>query len=205
MVATLGREAPRGGDERSDAGVGHAIDDVPPLPASRHKPAPLQTGEMVGNAAARRADDRGEFHDRTFPFEQDLQHAQPCGVAEHAKVPRSGGPSWARRTLNAALRCRSHVLLITGFPVIVKRARRWSGGRSTRAGGSDIKIVEATGSPGCLGDRLPGPTSFRVPYVADRPHRPGESSGPIDAVPAAYLSILEIFASCRLRLNISPF
>ena len=105
VVATISRETPRAGDERSDAPVGYAIDDVATLPSSGHKPAPLQTREVVGNPAARRADGRGELHDRTFPVEQNLQHAEACGVAENAKVPRAGGQSWPRRGHDASLQC----------------------------------------------------------------------------------------------------
>lgn len=90
VIAPLGGEAPSGGDERADARVGHTIDDVPPLPACRHKPTPLQTGQMVGNAAAGCADGRREICDRALSTEQNLQHVKPGRIPERPEVPRPG-------------------------------------------------------------------------------------------------------------------
>ena len=100
MIAPRGGETPRGGDERLDARVSHAIDNVLALPARRHKPAPLQTGQMVGNTAAGCADRRREICDRVFSTQQDLQHAKAGRIPEHPEVPRLGRKGRARRRNN---------------------------------------------------------------------------------------------------------
>jgi hypothetical protein len=123
VIALPGGKVPRSGDVRPNARVRHAIEDVPSLPARRHKPAPLQTRQMVGDAAAGCADDRREVCDSALSTEQNLQHVKPGGVPKNPKVPRPGrqGRTWRNCT---AVRDRSHIFDTDRFSCYSQTRRR---------------------------------------------------------------------------------
>jgi hypothetical protein len=58
---------------------------------------------MVGNAAARCAEDRREICDRALSGQQDLEHLKPGRIPENPEVPRPGRQSRTRRW-NSTLR-----------------------------------------------------------------------------------------------------
>ncbi len=79
---------------------------------------------MVGDPAPRYADDRSEFRDGALSAKQDLQHAKPCRIPENPEIPCAGRRGRIQRRGDAALLDRSHNLILTGFPVIVKGAEQ---------------------------------------------------------------------------------
>lgn len=128
MTTPLDGQTLRKRQEVGNAGVGHTVHDVLPLPSGRDKVTPLQACQVIRDPASRGAHHRDELRNCALPFEQHLEHAEARGVSESSEVPSARGHGRCRRTGIAKVSRGFHALTITGFPVTVKRKTSAEGG-----------------------------------------------------------------------------
>lgn len=122
VVALLDGEGAGEFEHVRSPGVDHAVNHLPSLPLRGDQAAPFETGQMIGNAALRRAGQSHQLRDAQVPLEERFEHVEPSGIPEKPEVSGSALKEPTRLVLHQSY--VSHTEILTGFPVIYSRSRQ---------------------------------------------------------------------------------